>query len=169
MGIRQLADRDGLSRRPPDLDRRDLAADPRDLGVGTLQTGRPRRALRDHLHPRRLRAGGQRGDRNIVGDLIHLIRAINNVVMSLFGAPTPSGLPISLQLVDPDRGTAARASGCSTASCGPTRSCHEQRPHRLSQMSRSSTARSSASTGSPSRSNPVSPVWSDPTVRARAP
>ena len=30
------------------------------------------------------------------GDLIHLVRAINSVVMSLFGAPTPSGLPVSL-------------------------------------------------------------------------
>jgi ABC-2 type transport system permease protein len=28
------------------------------------------------------------------GDLIHLIRAINSVVLSLFGAPTPSGLPV---------------------------------------------------------------------------
>jgi ABC-2 type transport system permease protein len=28
------------------------------------------------------------------GDLIHLVRAINSVVMSLFGAPTPSGLPV---------------------------------------------------------------------------
>jgi ABC-2 type transport system permease protein len=30
------------------------------------------------------------------GDLINLVRAINSVVMSLFGAPTPSGLPVSL-------------------------------------------------------------------------
>jgi ABC-2 type transport system permease protein len=30
------------------------------------------------------------------GDLIHLVRAINSVVLSLFGAPTPSGLPVSL-------------------------------------------------------------------------
>jgi ABC-2 type transport system permease protein len=30
------------------------------------------------------------------GDLVHLVRAINSVVMSLFGAPTPSGLPVSL-------------------------------------------------------------------------
>ena len=29
------------------------------------------------------------------GDLIHLVRAINSVVMSLFGAPTPSGLPVA--------------------------------------------------------------------------
>jgi len=29
------------------------------------------------------------------GDLMHLVRAINSVVMSLFGAPTPSGLPVS--------------------------------------------------------------------------
>jgi hypothetical protein len=28
------------------------------------------------------------------GDLIHLVRAINSVVLSLFGAPTPSGLPV---------------------------------------------------------------------------
>ncbi len=28
------------------------------------------------------------------GDLFHLVRAINSVVMSLFGAPTPSGLPV---------------------------------------------------------------------------
>jgi ABC-2 type transport system permease protein len=34
--------------------------------------------------------------RTSFGDLIHLIRAINSVVMSLFGAPTPSGLPVSL-------------------------------------------------------------------------
>ncbi len=30
------------------------------------------------------------------GDLIPLVRAINSVVMSLFGAPTPSGLPVTL-------------------------------------------------------------------------
>ena len=29
------------------------------------------------------------------GDIIHLVRAINSVVMSLFGAPTPSGLPVA--------------------------------------------------------------------------
>ena len=29
------------------------------------------------------------------GDLINLVRAINSVVMSLFGAPTPSGLPVA--------------------------------------------------------------------------
>jgi len=34
--------------------------------------------------------------RTSFGDLIHLVRAINSVVMSLFGAPTPSGLPVSL-------------------------------------------------------------------------
>jgi ABC-2 type transport system permease protein len=34
--------------------------------------------------------------RTSFGDLIHLARAINSVVMSLFGAPTPSGLPVSL-------------------------------------------------------------------------
>ncbi len=28
------------------------------------------------------------------GDLFHLVRAINSVVLSLFGAPTPSGLPV---------------------------------------------------------------------------
>ncbi len=28
------------------------------------------------------------------GDLIHIVQAINSVVMSLFGAPTPSGLPV---------------------------------------------------------------------------
>ena len=28
------------------------------------------------------------------GDLMNLVRAINSVVMSLFGAPTPSGLPV---------------------------------------------------------------------------
>ena len=28
------------------------------------------------------------------GDLFHLVRAINGVVLSLFGAPTPSGLPV---------------------------------------------------------------------------
>jgi ABC-2 type transport system permease protein len=32
--------------------------------------------------------------RTSYGDLIHLIRAINSVVLSLFGAPTPSGLPV---------------------------------------------------------------------------
>jgi ABC-2 type transport system permease protein len=30
------------------------------------------------------------------GDLFHLVKAINSVVLSLFGAPTPSGLPVSL-------------------------------------------------------------------------
>jgi len=34
--------------------------------------------------------------RTSFGDLIHLTRAINSVVMSLFGAPTSSGLPVSL-------------------------------------------------------------------------
>jgi ABC-type transport system involved in multi-copper enzyme maturation permease subunit len=34
--------------------------------------------------------------RTSFGDLIHLVRAINSVVLSLFGAPTPSGLPVSL-------------------------------------------------------------------------
>jgi len=34
--------------------------------------------------------------RTSFGDLIHLIRAINSTVLSLFGAPTPSGLPVSL-------------------------------------------------------------------------
>jgi ABC-2 type transport system permease protein len=34
--------------------------------------------------------------RTSFGDLINLVRAINSVVMSLFGAPTPSGLPVSL-------------------------------------------------------------------------
>jgi ABC-2 type transport system permease protein len=34
--------------------------------------------------------------RTSFGDLLHLIRAINSVVLSLFGAPTPSGLPVSL-------------------------------------------------------------------------
>lgn len=29
-----------------------------------------------------------------VGDLVHLVRAVNSVVMSLFGAPTPSTLPV---------------------------------------------------------------------------
>lgn len=29
-----------------------------------------------------------------VGDLVHLVRAVNSVVMSLFGAPTPSKLPV---------------------------------------------------------------------------
>ena len=29
-----------------------------------------------------------------VGDFVHLVRAINSVVMSLFGAPTPSKLPV---------------------------------------------------------------------------
>ena len=29
-----------------------------------------------------------------LGDLIHLVRAINSVVLSLFGAKTPSGLPV---------------------------------------------------------------------------
>ena len=33
--------------------------------------------------------------RTSYGDLIHLIRAINSVVLSLFGAPTPSGLPVA--------------------------------------------------------------------------
>ena len=32
--------------------------------------------------------------RTSIGDTVHLIRAINSVVMSLFGAPTPSGLPV---------------------------------------------------------------------------
>ena len=34
--------------------------------------------------------------RTSFGDLMNLIRAINSVVLSLFGAPTPSGLPVSL-------------------------------------------------------------------------
>jgi ABC-2 type transport system permease protein len=34
--------------------------------------------------------------RTSFGDLIHLVRAINSVVLSLFGARTPSGLPVSL-------------------------------------------------------------------------
>jgi len=34
--------------------------------------------------------------RTSFGDLINLVRAMNSVVMSLFGAPTPSGLPVSL-------------------------------------------------------------------------
>jgi len=34
--------------------------------------------------------------RSSFGDLIHLTRAINSVVMSLFGAPTSSGLPVAL-------------------------------------------------------------------------
>jgi len=34
--------------------------------------------------------------RTSFGDLIHLVRAINSVVLALFGAPTPSGLPVSL-------------------------------------------------------------------------
>jgi ABC-2 type transport system permease protein len=32
--------------------------------------------------------------RTSYGDLFHLVRAINSVVLSLFGAPTPSGLPV---------------------------------------------------------------------------
>ncbi len=34
--------------------------------------------------------------RTSYGDLIHLVRAINSVVLSLFGAPTPSGLPVAM-------------------------------------------------------------------------
>ncbi len=50
----------GLSGRPHHLDRGDLGADPGHLGVGEIQTRGTGRALRHHLHPRRLRNRGER-------------------------------------------------------------------------------------------------------------
>jgi hypothetical protein len=56
-----------------------------------------RRPVRDHLHPL---AGFAQAVNAVtgtsVGDLVHLVRAINSVVLSIFGAPTPSDLPMRL-------------------------------------------------------------------------